>query len=356
MSRFDLRSVPVYPIALSVSLTLNVVQFANRDGSATDPLDSAVATAQPVSDVTAPIEAEPSTAVFPQPATTVDVAEGSAPVAVVTAAQPSAEPAAAELPEGMRVAVATITGPMSTSLAATLGDDADRVSQTAHRLLAWDLDFTRDLQRGDEVRIAFTADADDVVIHAVTYDSQKFGRSFSAYRWQFDGDIAPSYFDADGLEVPRRLDQSPIEQYEQITSLLGDRPGHGGMDFAAPVGAPVSSPWAGRVTRTNWNWSANGNCIEVDHGDGLVAKYLHLNENHVEPGDSVAAGQLIALSGNTGRSTGPHLHYQLERNGVVIDPLDVHDTYRRSLSDVDRIAFSAFAARMNAMLEAPLAH
>jgi len=87
------------------------------------------------------------------------------------------------------------------------------------------------------------------------------------------------------------------------------------------------------VLRTNWNWSANGNCMEVQYPDGTLAKFLHLSENRVKVGDKVEVGQVIALTGNTGHSTAPHLHYQLNQGEKVVDPLDYHGTERRQLDD-----------------------
>ena len=105
------------------------------------------------------------------------------------------------------------------------------------------------------------------------------------------------------------------------------------------------------MTRTNWNWSANGNCVEVRHSDGVLAKYLHLSENKVEPGDRVSAGDVLALSGNTGHSTGPHLHYQLNDGKKVVDPIDYHGTDRRKLPAADREAFDAVVAAANARFD-----
>ena len=64
-----------------------------------------------------------------------------------------------------------------------------------------------------------------------------------------------------------------------------------------------------------------GNYIEIDHGNGYVTKYMHNSQLKVSVGDKVTAGQVIALSGSTGKSTGPHCHFQIEYNGVKVDPL-----------------------------------
>lgn len=178
-------------------------------------------------------------------------------------------------------------------------------------------------------------------------------RILGAYRWQAPGDRFPSYWSDDGTEVPRRLVEGPLQDYEQITSLLKDRPTHAGMDFKTPIGTPVRSPRAGTVTRTNWNHAANGNCIEVRFVDGTLAKFLHLNENLVAEGDRVMAGMEIAKSGNTGHSTGAHLHYQLERGGRVIDPIEYHGTLRRQLPDAALPTFQRARDDLRAQLRGP---
>ena len=103
------------------------------------------------------------------------------------------------------------------------------------------------------------------------------------------------------------------------------------MDFKTPIGTPIIAPRAGKVTRVNWNHAANGNCVEVQFTDGALAKFLHLNENAVKEGQSVTAGTEIGKAGNTGHSTGAHLHYQLEKGGKVVDPIAYHGTLRRQM-------------------------
>jgi murein DD-endopeptidase MepM/ murein hydrolase activator NlpD len=115
------------------------------------------------------------------------------------------------------------------------------------------------------------------------------------------------------------------------------------------------APRAGRVTRTNWNHAANGNCIEVQYGDGVLAKFLHLNENVVKDGQTLSAGTEIGKTGNTGRSTGPHLHYQLERGSTVVDPIDYHGTLRRQLPPDAMPGFEQARKDLAAQLDARLA-
>lgn len=94
---------------------------------------------------------------------------------------------------------------------------------------------------------------------------------------------------------------------------------HQGLDFRVPTGTPVSAVNAGTVILARPLYF-EGNCIVLDHGQGLLTLYLHLSEFHVKEGDQVAKGQLIGLSGGTGRATGPHLHLAVRWQGVYLNP------------------------------------
>lgn len=98
---------------------------------------------------------------------------------------------------------------------------------------------------------------------------------------------------------------------------------HEGVDIKAREGADIVAPAAGRVVHAIRNYQSYGNFLEIDHGDGLVTRYTHLQSIEVKDGDRVIAGQLIARVGSTGRSTGPHLHLQVMRNGKSINPAEV---------------------------------
>lgn len=303
-------------VLLGCSLTLNAVLLLN--GRSTD---APVAPQQPVA-VQGDSAGVPAGA--QQPGAAAD-AVASAPANVTS--DVSAE-------EGWM----TLGGRVEHSLARTFqrlaAKDGDALASVFSRLFVWDVDMRRHLQSGDAVALVWRMGSDGFPeVAAGSLRVGKQGRTLAAYRWQAPGDAYPSYWYLDGTEVPHRLKESPLAQYEQITSLLKDRPTHRGMDFKVPVGTEVMSPRAGVVTRSNWNWAANGNCIEIRYADGVLAKFLHLNENRVDVGDRVSAGQVIALSGNTGRSTAPHLHYQLDQGDKTLDPIDYHGSLRRQLDE-----------------------
>ena len=94
---------------------------------------------------------------------------------------------------------------------------------------------------------------------------------------------------------------------------------HQGLDYAAPTGTPVSAANAGTVLLAGPLYF-EGNCVVLDHGQGLLTLYLHLSEIRVKQGERIARGQVIGLSGGTGRATGPHLHLAVRWQGVYLNP------------------------------------
>ena len=271
------------------------------------------------------------------------------------AASPAATPAAM-VGEGWQVTHAPVDSNLARTFQLAAGDQGDALAAAYARLFVWDLDLRRDLQKGDSVEVIWRPHPTAVVeVLAARFHSQKLGKTLEAWRWQPPGQPFATYWDETGRGVERRLVGGPIQHYEQITALLKDRPKHKGMDFKAPVGAEVLAPSNATVTRTNWNWSANGNCMELQFDDGHIAKLLHLSENKVEAGQRVSKGQVIALSGNTGRSTAPHLHYELHKGEQVVDPLDYHDLEQQQLTGATLEAYMAERARLAATLDQAVA-
>ena len=113
-----------------------------------------------------------------------------------------------------------------------------------------------------------------------------------------------------------------------VTSPFGNRTSpitgktefHNGIDLGIPVGTPIKAPMPG-VVESSWFDSANGNGIRIMHKNGYSTGYAHLSERRVNKGDKIKQGQIIGLSGNTGMSTGAHLHFNLkDPSGNYIDP------------------------------------
>ncbi|WP_421889537.1 peptidoglycan DD-metalloendopeptidase family protein [Marinoscillum sp.] len=112
----------------------------------------------------------------------------------------------------------------------------------------------------------------------------------------------------------------------RMDPILKTRRPHHGVDFSLPKGNPVYATGDGEVKFTKTSFSGYGKQIEIDHGFGYTTKYAHLNEFVVKTGQKVKRGELIAYSGNTGKSTAPHLHYEVKIDGKPVNP--VHYFYK----------------------------
>lgn len=102
--------------------------------------------------------------------------------------------------------------------------------------------------------------------------------------------------------------------------LIGKPAMHAGMDFRVPYGLPVRASGAGKVVKAGWS-GGYGRMVEVEHADGLTTRYAHMSKISVSVGDAVQRGTIVGKVGSSGRSTGPHLHYEVRREGTAIDPL-----------------------------------
>jgi murein DD-endopeptidase MepM/ murein hydrolase activator NlpD len=152
-------------------------------------------------------------------------------------------------------------------------------------------------------------------------ESQSFERALNRAM------VARTYankLDAALLTVPVR---EPVTGEIDFTSPFGVRidpfvhvPAmHTGIDFRGTLGEPIHATAAGTVTSAGWS-GGYGNMVEVDHGNGLATRYGHMSEIDVRVGEEIRIGQVLGRIGSTGRSTGPHLHYETRVDGEAVDP------------------------------------
>ena len=235
------------------------------------------------------------------------------------------------------------------------------------RKLSWFLDVDRDIRKGDKVDLIYEnlPDESGLKIWKMEYFSGYLNKKLEMNFFKAQGMNYGSYFDHEGKEMLSRLDSrtTPIRNYSEITALPGEMRrghlhGHAGTDFKAEVGTPIFSSFSGRVTRANWNTRKNGYCIEIDHPDkGVKTLYLHLDKVLVRPGQWVEQGFKIGLSGNTGRSYAPHLHYEIksrDRKKTVYNPFifKYHKKYSRTISDQHRKDFDKAIRLYDSLLQA----
>ncbi|MFM5950270.1 MAG: M23 family metallopeptidase [Novosphingobium sp.] len=170
-------------------------------------------------------------------------------------------------------------------------------------------------------------------------------------RWGKEG----IFFEASGMGAQRTGLIMPVYG-GRITSNFGARRHpvlgytrmHAGVDFGAPYGAPIYAVGDARVIFSGWH-GGHGNYVKLDHGGGYATAYAHMSRIAVPNGARVGAGQVIGYVGSTGLSTGPHLHYELYQNGVVVNPLSVRFTVSNQVDQKELTAFKARMAQLKAV-------
>lgn len=194
-----------------------------------------------------------------------------------------------------------------------------------------EFDFSQPPAVGGPLEGEFNVDYSSV---AFSGELEEFSRRLSDREQQLK--ILESLLSNRKLEDQAWLSGRPIEK-GWISSYYGKRPDpftgkpafHHGIDFAGKAGASVLAVAGGVVTWTGER-SGYGNMVEISHGDGLVTRYGHNQENLVAPGDVVRKGEPVALMGSTGRSTGAHVHFEVYKHGRSVDPSSyVRRTRRR---------------------------
>ena len=273
----------------------------------------------------------------------------------VVAAVVDAGPPPPERPEGLRRIQVTLHGALEREVSAQVAPGiAPALALVMQRLTLWWMSPS-DARPGDTLTALYELPAGhEPLVRALRYTSQKSGQSYAAYYFQAEGAPYGRYYTPDGQELEERLRDSPVESYEQITSFLKDGRHHQGVDFKCASGTPLHMPFDGTLLRKNWNWKGNGNCLEVlDARTGHHAKFLHLSPlpGGLAVGQHLARGQQVALTGNTGHTTAPHLHYQLESSsGAILDPFQIHQTYRTRLAPEQLAAFKSTVAKLDGQL------
>ncbi len=225
------------------------------------------------------------------------------------------------------------------------------------RMFSYEVDFQRDLKPGDSFEVLYnyyyTPDGRPAKQGEIAYAAMHLGgRTLQLYRYQPHDDDGADYFDSKGRSAKSMLMKTPVDG-ARISSgfgmrfhpVLGYTRMHKGIDFAVPVGTPVMAAGSGTIDTEGWI-NGYGNFMLVNHGAGYATGYGHLSRfaPGIHRGSHVHQGQVIAYSGNTGMSTGPHLHYEIRINRVQVNPLTVKVAsgrmlYGRDLRDflMDRI-------------------
>ncbi len=240
----------------------------------------------------------------------------------------------------------------------------DAVASQIADILDGEVDFTRDLRRGDTLRVIY-----EVVREADSLDPPTIGRilalEFIVNRtrheavWFDRGDGQGEYFSFDGRSLRKAFLQHPVE-FSRISSgfsnarmhpILKYTREHKGVDFAAPSGTKVRSSGDGVVDFVGQQ-RGYGNVIEIRHRNGISTLYAHLQGfvPDLSKGRRIAQGEVIGYVGTTGWSTGPHLHYEFKVNGEHVNPLTVVMPESAPLDAAQRAQFAGQTAGLRTQL------
>ncbi|WP_338864138.1 M23 family metallopeptidase [Myxococcus stipitatus] len=232
--------------------------------------------------------------------------------------------------------VAVVALEIQTSLyeaAVDAGEDP-AIGMVLADVFAWDIDFYRDVRKGDTARalVEKFVSKGRVLRYGEVLAAQYTGGLVGpkkVFRYVLP-DGQPNYFQEDGASAKKTFLKSPLK-YAHVTSKFGSRfhpvlqylKNHNGVDYGTPIGTPVWAVADGTVTQAAYSGAA-GNMVVLRHANGYETQYMHLSKfgEGIRVGSRVSQKQVIAYSGNTGRSTGPHLHFGMKRGGGYTNPLN----------------------------------
>ena len=198
------------------------------------------------------------------------------------------------------------------------------------RIFGFEVDFQRDIRKGDWFEILYERFEDDnniikdtgKIIYASMYVNRE---EINLYNFKDETDTG--YYDINGKSIVKSLMKTPINGARLSSSfgmrkhpILGYNKMHRGTDFAAPTGTPIMASGAGKITRARW-CGGGGNCVKIKHNSTYETIYAHMKNfaRGIKEGKRVKQGQIIGYVGSTGLSTGPHLHYEVIVNGKKVN-------------------------------------
>ena len=196
------------------------------------------------------------------------------------------------------------------------------------RIYGFEIDFQRDIRKGDWFEIYYERFHDDnnvvkdtgKIIYASMYVNNK---EINLYSFKDKNEFG--FYDINGKSIVKALMKTPINGARLSSGfgnrkhpILGFTKHHNGTDFAAPTGTPIMASGSGTVITAGWCGNG-GNCVRIRHNSSYTTGYGHLSKFATKVGKKVRQGQIIGYVGNTGMSTGPHLHYTVKYNGKFIN-------------------------------------
>ncbi|RXE47673.1 peptidoglycan DD-metalloendopeptidase family protein [Chromohalobacter israelensis] len=256
-----------------------------------------------------------------------------------------------------RLFAGTVSGSFTLSAEST-GLSGAEVAQLTN-LLSKKLDFRRNTRAGDHFQVLVESD----MLEGESVDSRILAAQYQGERMDLTvvrNSADDRFYTPDGQSLDPAFNRYPFEGHYRISSpfnlrrhhpITGRISPHRGTDFAMRTGTPVDAPAAGRVIKSAYQAGGAGNYLVIRHDNGYKTRYMHLSKRLVSEGDRVEMGQKIALSGNTGGSTGPHLHYEVMVNNRAVDAMRVKLPENQSLEGKALAAFQKQSKPLLAKLE-----
>ena len=266
----------------------------------------------------------------------------------------------------------TAQGSITSSLAAAMQNAGVPSSIIGNfiNIFAYTVDFRSDIKSGDTFKVLFdrkvAPDGKVVKNGDILYAELNLGRDkIALYRYE-DLNGGVDYYNSKGIVLKRALDRKPMEfRSARISSRFGWRRHpilkrrilHSGVDYAAPKGTRIYASADGVVKRAQWA-GGYGRYVVIRHNSEFSTGYAHMNgfAKGIRPGVRVKQGQVIGYVGSTGRSTGPHLHFEVIKNGKKVDPLKVKAATGTNLAGKDLQRFKAEVSKIAALAEGQTAY
>ena len=230
-------------------------------------------------------------------------------------------------------------------------------------LLAFEMDFERDVRAGQKFSVVYEENyqngtkVDNGRVLAVSF--QALRGPVKMYRFR-RGDGTTGYYDEDGNGAIKSLKRTPINNARVTSSfnlrrkhpVLGYTRAHKGVDFRASTGTPIPAAGAGRVVARSYN-KGHGNYVKIRHNGSYETLYAHMSRfaKGVGVGTNVRQGQTIGYVGSTGMSTGPHLHYEIIKNGKHVNPMTVKLPAISNLGAADKERFLKYREVMDGAID-----
>lgn len=229
------------------------------------------------------------------------------------------------------------------------------------RMYSWSVDFQRDIRRNDQIELLYevyeTEDGETVKYGDILYANLNvLDTDLPLYRFE-KGDGQVDYYDSRGQSIKKTLMKTPVDGARMSSKfgmrrhpILGYNKMHKGVDFAAPLGTPIYAAGDGVLEKVGRN-GGYGNYMRIRHTNGLKTAYAHLHKfaKGMSVGKRVKQGQVIGYIGSTGRSTGPHLHYEVILNGKQVNPNRVDLPIGDSLKGKDLDNFKRYISKYDQM-------